>query len=498
MLFKETKLIEPIQKALEKNEYTTATPIQAKSIPLILEGKDLIGIAQTGTGKTAAFSLPILQLMYEQSKTVTFTNPKTLVLAPTRELAAQIGESMNDYGKFTKFTQTVIFGGVKQDPQVRALRKGVDIIIATPGRLLDLMNQKLVNLSEVEYLILDEADRMLDMGFIHDIKKVLAKLTKKRQSLFFSATMPESIVELTKKFLNNPTTVQVKPQSTTIEKIDQDIYFVNADDKNKLLVDLISKDNVGSTIVFTRTKSKANKVAKFLSENNIPAEAIHGNKSQNARTATMTKFKSGKIKVLLATEIAARGIDIDNITHVINYELPNEPESYVHRIGRTARAGSEGIAHSFCAADERTYLNEIEQVIKMKIPVNSSQKYHSNSAQNAKGSDAKPKKKVPFQRNKQQGQMTNGNNRPKNGKNSKSQVQENRDNNSNNNTPSKKPYQKTQNKPNERSSSNGRGGNRENNNNDDKSEKKENNHRTRNHTNKPFKSKNTNYKPNRK
>jgi ATP-dependent RNA helicase RhlE len=238
---------------------------------------------------------------------------------------------------------------------------------------------------------------MLDMGFIHDIKKLLAKLPKQRQSLFFSATMPESIVELTKKFLNNPTTVQVKPQSTTIEKITQDMFFVDTPNKNKLLVELLNKDGVGSSIVFTRTKRKSNQVAKFLSENNIPAEAIHGNKSQNARTRTMENFKSGKIKVLLATEIAARGIDIDNITHVINYELPNEPESYVHRIGRTARAGTEGTAHSFCAADERKYLSEIEDIIKMKVPVNENHKYHSQSAMNAKGADAKPKKKVPFQ-----------------------------------------------------------------------------------------------------
>jgi ATP-dependent RNA helicase RhlE len=509
MLFKEIKLIEPIQKALEKNNYVTATPIQEKSIPHILEGKDLIGIAQTGTGKTAAFSLPLLQNMYNQSKKVTFTSPKALILAPTRELAAQIGENIAHYSTFTNFKQTVIFGGVKQDPQVRALNKGVDIIIATPGRLLDLLNQKLVDLSHIEYLILDEADRMLDMGFIHDIKKVLAKLPKQRQSLFFSATMPESIVELTKKFLNNPTTVQVKPQSTTIEKINQDIYFVDTPNKNQLLLDLLNKEDVGSSIVFTRTKHKSNQVAKFLSANNIPAEAIHGNKSQNARTKTMSNFKTGKIKVLLATEIAARGIDIDNITHVINYELPNEPESYVHRIGRTARAGTEGTAHSFCSADERKYLSEIEEIIKMKIPVTDNHKFHSNSAQNAKGADAKPKKKQNQRNNNSNNNNSQKNNKPtksdrereynkpkkeyspQKGKGKLKLNQKSRDNEfkfkskedfKNKAPETKKDIKKKQ-----------YGNNNENSN--DKN--KENNHKTRNHSSKPYKKKNTNFKPKR-
>jgi len=393
MLFKEIKLIEPIQKALNQNNYTKATPIQAKSIPQILKGKDLIGIAQTGTGKTAAFTLPILQLMYNQTKKTTFINPKTLILTPTRELASQIGENIGNYGKFTNFKHTVIFGGVKQDPQVRALKKGVEIIIATPGRLLDLINQKLIDLTQIEYFILDEADRMLDLGFIHDIKKIIKHFPKKRQSLFFSATMPKTIIELTNNYLNNPIKIEIAPESTTIEKINQNLFFIDTKNKNNLLIELLKQKEVRNSIVFTRTKRKANQIAKMLTENNIRAEAIHGNKSQNARTRTMNNFKTGKIKVLLATEIVARGIDIDNITHVINYELPNEPESYVHRIGRTARAGNSGIAYSFCSADERNYLNEIEKVIKMKIPVKN-HKLHSNAAQNAKGADAKPKKKI--------------------------------------------------------------------------------------------------------
>lgn len=478
MLFKEIKLIEPIQKALEKSGYVTATPIQAKSIPHILQGKDLIGIAQTGTGKTAAFTLPILQNMFNQSLKVTFTTPKTLILAPTRELAAQIGESIENYGKFTHFKHTVIFGGVKQDAQVRALNKGIEIIIATPGRLLDLLNQGLVNLSQIEYLILDEADRMLDMGFINDIKKILKNLPKQRQTLFFSATMPDSIVKLTKDFMNNPLKVEVTPQSKTIDKIKQEMYFIDTKDKNDLLLDLLSPEEIKTTIVFTRTKHKANKIAKYLSENNIKAEAIHGNKSQNARTRTLANFKSGQIKAVIATEIFARGIDIDNVSHVINYELPNEPESYVHRIGRTARAGTEGIAYSFCCADEREYLRDIEVIIKQKIPV-MEHKYHSTSAQNARGSDAKPPKKERFHQ-KNNGFAKSNQNNQNNGKKSNSHVSKNRNDSGN----------RGQDRNNNKNNNNDRKGN-------DGDNKKEGNHRTRNHTKKPFKKKNTNYKPRR-
>jgi ATP-dependent RNA helicase RhlE len=383
--FKELNLIQPIQNALDKQGYEIPTPIQAKSIPGLLEGKDLIGIAQTGTGKTAAFSLPILQRMTEKYPRVI----KTLVLAPTRELAAQIGESFFEYGKFLKFKHTVIFGGVKQGKQVTALKKGVDILVATPGRLLDLINQKKLTLRNVEFFVLDEADRMLDMGFIHDIKKLIALLPKKKQSLFFSATMSEEINKLAKTLLNNPIRVEVTPQAKTVDKIKQHIFYVDKGVKDKLLLDLFKHEKLESVLIFTRTKHKANKVSKFLNKNRILSDAIHGNKSQGARTKAISSFKSGKIKVLVATDIAARGIDIDNISHVINYELPNEPESYVHRIGRTARAGTSGTAFSFCGAEERNYLRDIERLIKQKIDI-MDHSFHSDTAKNAVGTAAKP------------------------------------------------------------------------------------------------------------
>lgn len=387
MLFKDINLIEEIQKALTKSGYVTATPIQAQAIPHILNKSDLLGIAQTGTGKTAAFTLPILQLMFNDKKPG--NNPRTLILAPTRELAAQIGESIREYGAFTGFRSTVIFGGVAQEPQVKALCRGIDIVVATPGRLLDLLQQRLVNLNFVEFLVLDEADRMLDMGFINDVKKIIAKLPTKKQTLFFSATMSKPISDLSRSILVNPKRVEVTPESKTIDKIEQGLYYVDTEEKNNLLLEMLNKKDVKSALVFTRTKHKANKIATILSKNGIPAEAIHGNKSQNSRTKTLNDFKSGRLKVLVATEIIARGIDIDNISHVINYEIPNEPESYVHRIGRTARAGTTGVAYSFCAADERDYIREIENIIKMEIPVVMHKK-HSEFAQNATGSDAKP------------------------------------------------------------------------------------------------------------
>jgi ATP-dependent RNA helicase RhlE len=391
-----TTLIPELQEALKKQGYTTPTPIQAKSIPGLLQGRDLIGIAQTGTGKTAAFTLPILQLMQEQYP----RRIRTLVIAPTRELAAQIGESFATYGQFLKFKHTVIFGGVKQGRQVEALKKGVDILVATPGRLLDLLNQKLLTLQYVEFFVLDEADRMLDMGFIHDIKKVIALLPKKKQSLFFSATMSPEISALAKTLLHDPVHVEVTPQATTVEKIAQHLFYVDANNKDKLLLELLEQDHLTSVLIFTRTKHKANKVTQYLNKHNIPADAIHGNKSQTARTKALQDFKTGRIKVLVATDIAARGIDIDNISHVINYELPNEPESYVHRIGRTARAGAEGTAFSFCEAQERNYLRDIEKLTKQRIEVMDHQ-YHSNSAQHAKGADAKPPPKKPFVRKNQ-------------------------------------------------------------------------------------------------
>lgn len=397
MLFKEMNLIEPIQKALVKTKYTTATPIQNKSIPEILKGNDLFGIAQTGTGKTAAFTLPILQLMYQKKSND--NNIKTLILAPTRELAAQIGDSINEYGSFTKFKTAVIFGGVSQVPQEKKLKQGVDILIATPGRLLDLLNQRIINLSNIEYFILDEADRMLDMGFISDVKKIVKKLPQKKQTLFFSATMSKKISELAKDFLVNPKKVEVTPQATTIEKIKQGLYYVDTINKDNLLADIIKTKDIKTCLVFTRTKHKSNKIAKFLNTNGIKADAIHGNKSQNQRVEALNKFKEGKTKVLVATEIVARGIDIENISHVINYEIPNEPESYVHRIGRTARAGTTGIAYSFCAADEKNYIEEIEKLIKVKIPV-IKHKNHSDFAQNATGKDAKPLPKAQFHKKK--------------------------------------------------------------------------------------------------
>jgi ATP-dependent RNA helicase RhlE len=384
-------LIPKLQKALEKNNYTIPTPIQLKAIPGLLEGKDLIGIAQTGTGKTAAFTLPILQLMIEKYPRIL----TTLILVPTRELASQIGESFSAYGEFLKFKHTVIFGGVSQVKQVHDLTKGVDIVIATPGRLLDLMNQRKVNLNNIKFFVLDEADRMLDMGFIHDIKKIIEKLPQKRQSLFFSATMSASVNQLAKSLLKNPMQIEVTPQATTVEKIKQYLFFVDNENKEKLLIELLSKKHLTSVLIFTRTKHKANKLALFLNKNNVKSDAIHGNKSQNARTKALNDFKKGINKVLVATDIAARGIDIDNISHVINFELPNEPESYVHRIGRTARAGLEGTAFSFCSSEERNFLTEIEKLINQKIEI-SEHKFHSENAKNAKGVKAKFRKKNAF------------------------------------------------------------------------------------------------------
>src|SRR3989338_7642815 len=344
MSFQQLNLIEPLQNAVAQQGYTTPTPIQAKAIPDLLAGKDLIGIAQTGTGKTAAFVLPILQRMTEKYPRTL----RTLVLAPTRELAAQIGDSFASYGKFLKFKHTVIFGGVGQGPQVNALSRGVDIVIATPGRLLDLMNQGRVSLKDIEFFVLDEADRMLDMGFIYDIKKIISKLPHKRQSLFFSATMPAQVSQLAHQPLRNPVKVEVAPSATTVERIKQCVFFVDSAAKEKLLLDLLLQKHLTRVLVFTRTKHRANKVATYLNSHRVRADAIHGNKSQGARTQALQNFKTGRTNVLVATDIAARGIDIDDISHVINFELPNEPESYVHRIGRTARAGTEGVAYSFC------------------------------------------------------------------------------------------------------------------------------------------------------
>ena len=389
MSFKNLNLIPPIEKALVKQGYTKPTPIQLKAIPDLLEGRDLIGIAQTGTGKTAAFVLPILQRMKENYPRVV----QTLVLAPTRELAAQIGESFSAYGEFLKFKHVVIFGGVNQEPQVEKIARGVDIIIATPGRLLDLMYQGKINLRNLDFFVLDEADRMLDMGFIHDIQKIILKLPEKRQSLFFSATMSHEINELAKRLLKNPVHVAVNPEVPTVEKIKQYVFFVDMDSKTKLLLELLKQKHLTKVLIFTSMKHRANKLALFLEDNGIPSDAIHGNKSQNARIKALNDFKIGKIKVLVATDIAARGIDIDNISHVINFDLPNEPETYVHRIGRTARAGEEGTSYTFCSAQERDYLRDIERLIRMNIEV-MDHEFHSESAKNAEGIYARPPPKM--------------------------------------------------------------------------------------------------------
>jgi len=377
-------LIEPLQRSLKNEGYAEPTPIQQQAIPKLLEGRDLIGIAQTGTGKTAAFVLPILQLMSQRPKTASPKAPRVLVIAPTRELAAQIGQSFAAYGRFLRFRHSVIFGGVGQGPQVNALIHGVDILVATPGRLLDLMNQGYIILKDVEFFVLDEADRMLDMGFIHDVRKIVSHLPPKRQSLFFSATMPPEVAELANKLLTSPVRVEAAPQATTVESVEQRVYFVDQANKDALLVSLLMQKHLKCVLVFCRQKHKANKVAMMLAKNNISADAIHGNKSQTQRTRALQDFKMGRVRVLVATDIAARGIDIDDISHVINYDLPNEPESYVHRIGRTARAGKAGTAYSFCAADERNYLRDIEKLIHASIqPV--AHQFHSESARNATG-----------------------------------------------------------------------------------------------------------------
>jgi len=370
MTFKDLGIIEPILKALTEKGYTNPTPIQEQSIPILLRNKDLMGCAQTGTGKTAAFAIPILQHLTNNAHGDRRSHKvKALIVTPTRELAIQIADNFTIYGKHTGIRNTVIFGGVKQGAQTQALRRGVDVIVATPGRLLDLMQQGFISLSAIEYFVLDEADQMLDMGFIHDIKKILAKLPSKRQSLFFSATMPTSIVELSRKILGDFETVTVKPEQATAEKVEQAIYFVSKKAKIKLLVYILETQNIKSTLVFSRTKHGANKIVKLLERDGIKAAAIHGNKSQTARQKALENFKKGFITVLVATDIAARGIDIDELALVVNYDLPNIPETYVHRIGRTGRAKASGIAISFCNQEERTYLRDIQKLINQKIPV---------------------------------------------------------------------------------------------------------------------------------
>jgi ATP-dependent RNA helicase RhlE len=383
-------LIEPLQRAVADEGYTEPTPIQEQSIPHLLKGRDLLGCAQTGTGKTAAFTLPLLQEMTLNAKKVLPGCPRALILTPTRELAAQIGDSIRTYGRYLSVHHTVIFGGVGQNPQEQALRRGPDVVVATPGRLLDLMEQGHLHLSAVELFVLDEADRMLDMGFIPAVRRIIAKLPRKRHSLFFSATMPPVVATLARELLVHPVEVTIDPEQLTVERIDQTMMFVDKGNKDALLAELILGRDMDKVIVFTRTKYGADKVVRKLVRAGISACAIHGNKSQGARTTALKGFRTSRVSTMVATDIAARGLDVDGVTHVVNYDLPVEPETYVHRIGRTARAGADGDAISFCSARERDWLRAIEKLLGREIPVDRTHRYHSESARLATGADARP------------------------------------------------------------------------------------------------------------
>lgn len=383
-------LLPEIGRAVAEAGYTTPTPIQEQAIPPLLQGRDMLGCAQTGTGKTAAFMLPILNYLAGQNRRAVSQKPQVLILAPTRELAAQIGDSVLKYGRYTAISRTVIFGGVGQFPQVKALRRGVNILIATPGRLLDLVNQKAVDLGSVEIFVLDEADRMLDMGFIPDIKKIIARLPVRRQSLFFSATLQGPVMELAGELVYKPVRVTITPEKPAVERIIQKVMFVDREQKDALLVSLMEQEHLERVIIFTQMKHVANRVEERLIKAGILCASIHGNKSQTARTQAMRNFKTGRIRALVATDIAARGIDVDGISHVINYDMPQDPETYVHRIGRTARAGAGGDAISFCSARERLYLHAVERLLHTRIPVDNGQRFHSEAAMNARGEEAKP------------------------------------------------------------------------------------------------------------
>ncbi len=402
MTFEELKLNDSLLRAVKAEGYSTPTPIQTQAIPHVLEGRDVLGCAQTGTGKTAAFALPILQRL--GSAPTGNTRPiRCLVLTPTRELATQIADSFSTYGKNTNLRHTVIFGGVSQSAQVNTLRRGVDVLVATPGRLLDLMNQRLVNFQGLEILVLDEADRMLDMGFIHDVKRILAVIPKKRQTLFFSATMPPEIQDLSRSMLVDPVRIEVTPVATTAQTVDQRVYFIETNLKRSLLVQLMADAALSRTLVFTRTKNGANRVTRHLQEAGIESDVIHGNKSQNARERALESFKNGKVRVLVATDIAARGIDVEGISHVINFDLPNIPESYVHRIGRTGRAGAAGIALSFVAPDERSFLKDIERTIHRTVPV-----VENHAFQSTAGNSIAAPMKTDFSRGRPQNQRRGG------------------------------------------------------------------------------------------
>ncbi|HKP22630.1 MAG TPA: DEAD/DEAH box helicase, partial [Dongiaceae bacterium] len=375
--FTELKLSAPLLQALATEGYENPTPIQAQAIPPLLEGRDLLGIAQTGTGKTAAFALPLLQRLTTTDRRAGPRNVRALILTPTRELCVQILDSFRTYGRHLRLTRAAVYGGVSQGPQVSALSRGVDVLVATPGRLLDLMNQGQVRFDQLEAFVLDEADRMLDMGFIVPVKRIVAKLPKERQTLLFSATMPQVVAGLAASLLKEPVRVEVTPVATTAERISQRVHFVEKANKRALLAHLLSDQGIARALVFARTKHGANKVAEQLDRAGVRTDAIHGNKSQNARQKALNDFRNGKVRVLVATDIAARGIDVDGITHVINFDLPNEPESYVHRIGRTARAGNDGIAISFCDAEERAFLRDIEKTIRQQVPVDADHPFHA-------------------------------------------------------------------------------------------------------------------------
>jgi len=389
--FTELKLSAPLLQALATEGYETPTPIQAQAIPALLEGRDLLGIAQTGTGKTAAFALPLLQRLTSTDRRAGPRSIRVLILTPTRELCIQILDSFRTYGRHLRLSRAAVYGGVSQGPQVHNLSRGIDVLVATPGRLLDLMNQGQVRFDNLEAFVLDEADRMLDMGFIVPVKRIVAKLPKERQTLLFSATMPQAVHGLVASLLKDPVRVEVTPTATTAERVSQRVHFVEKANKRALLQHLLNDQAIARALVFARTKHGANKVAEQLARSGVRADAIHGNKSQNARQKALEDFRNGKVRVLVATDIAARGIDVDGITHVINFDLPNEPESYVHRIGRTARAGNDGIAISFCDAEERAFLRDIEKTIRQQVTVDADHPFHAaNIADGDRGRGARP------------------------------------------------------------------------------------------------------------
>lgn len=428
MLFENLNIIEPILKALKEEGYTKPTPIQEKSIPHLIKGRDILGCAQTGTGKTASFAIPVLQnIANNQCEDKGAKKIKALILAPTRELAIQIEESFVSYGKNLNIKNLVIFGGVPQNPQTRALKQGVDVLIATPGRLLDLVNQGFINLQNVNYFVLDEADRMLDMGMINDVKKIIARLPKVRQNMLFSATMPKEVANLVDSILNDPIKVEVAPVSSTVDRIEQSIYFISKKNKKSLLIDILQDKSIASVLVFSRTKRGANVITRELVNVGIEAQAIHGDKSQNQRQLALTNFKEGKIRVLVATDIAARGIDVDELSHVVNFDLPEVPETYVHRIGRTGRAGNDGTAISFCCEEEKELLRYIEKLTAKKVPVIEGHNYPITRDEAAYEKQETAKKNARISARSSAGSSRNSSNRTPQGRTGASRSELNRD-----------------------------------------------------------------------